>query len=88
MNGLDPESIREIRGVIQKLNEEKDMTISSHILGELSKVITRYRIIRSGKMIEDSIAKRLGDREQARRHRLIIQINTKNNRIHFKERDV
>ena len=64
INGLDPEGIREIREVIQKLNEEKDMTIiiSSHILGELSKVATRYGIIRSGKMIEELTAKQLEEK--------------------------
>ena len=64
INGLDPEGIREIREVIQKLNEEKNMTIiiSSHILGELSKVATRYGIIRSGKMIEELTAKQLGEK--------------------------
>ena len=38
INGLDPEGIRQIREVIQYLNENKKMTIiiSSHILGEIS----------------------------------------------------
>ena len=55
INGLDPEGIRQIREVIQYLNENKKMTIiiSSHILGELSKIATRYGIIRDGQMIEE-----------------------------------
>lgn len=64
INGLDPEGIREIREVIQYLNETKKMTIiiSSHILGELSKVATRYGIIRSGKLIEEISAKQLDEK--------------------------
>lgn len=61
INGLDPEGIREIREVIQYLNENKKMTIiiSSHILGELSKVSTRYGIIRDGSIIEEITSKEL-----------------------------
>lgn len=61
INGLDPEGIREIREIIQYLNKTKKMTIiiSSHILGELSKVATRYGIIRDGQMIEEISAKEL-----------------------------
>lgn len=64
INGLDPEGIREIREVILRLNEEKDMTIiiSSHILGELSKVATRYGIIRNGRMIEELTAEQLEEK--------------------------
>ena len=61
INGLDPEGIREIREVIQYLNENKKMTIiiSSHILGELSKISTRYGIIRDGSIIEEISSKEL-----------------------------
>jgi ABC-type multidrug transport system, ATPase component len=54
-NGLDPEGIKEMRLLIQKLNRERQITvlISSHILGELSKLATRYGIIHSGKLIEE-----------------------------------
>ena len=42
INGLDPKGIKEIRDVILKLNKEKGITflISSHLLDELSKVVT------------------------------------------------
>ena len=55
INGLDPEGIREIREIITTLNEQRGMTIiiSSHILGELSKVATRYGIIRAGELVEE-----------------------------------
>ncbi len=54
INGLDPEGIQEIRRMLLHLNEEQDITIiiSSHILGELSKIATRYGIIKNGQMIQ------------------------------------
>jgi ABC-type multidrug transport system ATPase subunit len=53
INGLDPEGIRELRQLVLRLHEEgKTLLISSHILGELSKVSTSYGIIRNGELIE------------------------------------
>lgn len=53
INGLDPEGVREIRQLIQRLNEEgKTFIISSHILGELSKLSTHYGIIKDGTLVE------------------------------------
>lgn len=53
INGLDPEGIREIRQLILDLNEEgKTFIISSHILGELSRISTHYGIIKEGRLVE------------------------------------
>ena len=64
INGLDPEGIKEIRDVILKLNKEKGITflISSHLLDELSKIVTRYGIINNGVLIEEIEAKELKDK--------------------------
>ena len=53
INGLDPTGIREIRELIIKLNQEAGITvlISSHILGELSKMCTAYGVINEGKLV-------------------------------------
>lgn len=55
INGLDPQGIAEIREMLVKLNQEKNITIliSSHILEELSKIVTDYGIIRDGKLVEE-----------------------------------
>ena len=53
INGLDPEGIRELRQLIQRLHEEgKTILLSSHILGELSKIATNYGIIKDGELVE------------------------------------
>ena len=72
INGLDPEGIKEIRDVILKLNKEKKITflISSHLLDELSKIVTRYGIINKGELIEEIEAKELHEKCK---NRLIIE---------------
>ncbi|MCI8539228.1 MAG: ATP-binding cassette domain-containing protein [Oscillospiraceae bacterium] len=61
INGLDPEGIRGMRELLLQLNRERGLTIlvSSHILGELSKIAARYGIIRRGKMVEQITAREL-----------------------------
>ena len=64
INGLDPSGIKEIRDLLLKLNKEKQITIliSSHILGELSKLANRYGIIQNGVLIEEFDAEELEER--------------------------
>ena len=61
INGLDPAGIKEIRDVILKLNKGLGITflISSHLLDELAKVVTKYGIINNGVLIEEVSAKEL-----------------------------
>lgn len=55
VNGLDPQGIIEIRELILRLNHEHHITIliSSHILGELSKLATHYGFLDSGAMVKE-----------------------------------
>ena len=64
INGLDPQGIVEIRELILKLNNEMGITvlISSHILGELSKLATHYGFIDSGSIVSEISAEELESR--------------------------
>ncbi|MEC6747049.1 ABC transporter ATP-binding protein [Marinilactibacillus sp. XAAS-LB27] len=55
INGLDPQGIADFRKIVQKLNKEQKITflISSHILGELELMATRFGFIHDGVLIEE-----------------------------------
>ena len=60
INGLDPTGIAEMRDLFLKLKEQgKTILISSHILGELSKLATHYGFIHNGKIIKEISAAEL-----------------------------
>ena len=54
INGLDPFGIVEIRNLLLKLNRDKKITIliSSHILSELSNLVSNYGFIENGKLVK------------------------------------
>ena len=55
INGLDPEGMNQLRSILVELNQKKGVTmiVSSHILGELSKMATRYGIIKDGCLVKE-----------------------------------
>ena len=55
INGLDADGMRIVRETLIELNRQEGVTIliSSHILGELSKIATHYGIIRNGALIRE-----------------------------------
>lgn len=63
INGLDADGMRIVRETLIRLNRKEGVTIliSSHILGELSKVATHYGIIREGKLIREVPASALSE---------------------------
>ena len=63
-NGLDPTGIKDIRELIIKLNKEAGITvlISSHILGELSKMATAYGVIHNGVLVDQFTVEELASR--------------------------
>jgi ABC-2 type transport system ATP-binding protein len=73
-NGLDPEGIVEIREMLADLAKKNGITIfiSSHILGEISKLATRIGIIHEGKLIHESSVREM---EALRKHCLQVRTN-------------
>ncbi|AIY79136.1 ATP-binding cassette domain-containing protein [Clostridium botulinum] len=71
MNGLDYVGIIEIRKLLKKLCEEKNITIliSSHILSELYQFATNYIIIHNGEIKEEITLKELN--EKCKKHILL-----------------
>lgn len=67
INGLDPEGIKEVRDVILAINKERKVTflISSHLLDELAKIVTKYGIINNGVLIEEISAEDINNRCQS-----------------------
>lgn len=68
--GLDPNQIRDVRGLIKELGKERTVILSSHILPEVEAVCSRVIIINKGKIV--------GQGEPAK---LRAQLNTQENNI-------
>ncbi len=64
INGLDPQGIAEVRTMLEKLRDERGMTImvSSHILDELAKIADSYGIIHEGRLLDEFTAEVLQER--------------------------
>jgi len=75
-NGLDPAGIVEIREMLMGLaaNQEITIFISSHILGEISKLATRIGIIHKGKLIQEVNVPELN---ALRQKRLLFDVHDK-----------
>lgn len=73
-NGLDPISLVEIRKLLLKANQEKNITmlISSNALNELDQLATDYLMMHEGKIIEQMTQQELQDK--CRRH-LALQVD-------------
>lgn len=87
INGLDPEGIAQLREVIERLNHEQGVTIfmSSHILGELSKIATHYGIIKDGKLVQQMTA---GDLAKKRKDYLVIKVDDAPNAAEILSREL
>lgn len=61
INGLDPQGIASFRQLVQKLNQEQNTTfiLSSHILGELGLIGTRFGFIHEGELLQEIDRKQL-----------------------------
>ena len=71
-NGLDPAGIVEIRNLLVTLAQDQGVTVfmSSHILGEVSRLAQRIGIIHQGRLLQELDAAEL---QRNRRRKLLIQ---------------
>lgn len=71
-NGLDPAGIVEIRNLLIELAQKQGVTVfmSSHILGEVSRLAKRIGIIHQGRLLQELDVDEL---EHNRRRRLVIR---------------
>ena len=74
-NGLDPEGIKELRELIQKLAKEENMAvlISSHNLAELDNFCTKICIIKNGEVLDTKDIKEL--KEEANKNKVLFRVN-------------
>jgi ABC-2 type transport system ATP-binding protein len=65
-NGLDPAGVVEVRELLLELVRERGVTvfISSHILSEVARLVTRIGIIHEGRLIEELDASQLDGRRR------------------------
>ena len=79
-NGLDPAGIVEIRELLHDLAFNMGVTvfISSHILGEISRIATRVGIIHEGRLIQELDIEQL---DQLRKRSLLINLEDKKGSI-------
>ncbi len=71
-SGLDPAGIVEIRNLLLELAREQGVTVfmSSHILGEVSRLAKRIGIIHQGRLLQELDVDEL---ERSRRRRLVVR---------------
>ena len=64
INGLDPQGIAEVRKTLERLRQDKGITImiSSHILDELGKLADSYGIIHEGRLLDEFTLDELSNR--------------------------
>ncbi len=74
INGLDPQGIASFRQLVQKLNQEQNTTfiLSSHILGELGLIGTRFGFIHEGELLQEIDRKQLFDQTE---DQLVIKVD-------------
>lgn len=73
-NALDPAGIVEIRNLLRSLAMDSGVTIfiSSHILGEVSRLATRIGVIHEGRLVKEITAEELAEQEE---QRLVVDVH-------------
>jgi ABC-2 type transport system ATP-binding protein len=76
--GLDPNQRKEIQTLVKELGSKRTVIISSHVLGEISKMCNRLMIMHQGKIVADGSPEEL---TAASGSQQIIEIEAKGNTI-------
>lgn len=60
-NGLDPQGVHDTRELIVSLAQTRGITVlvSSHVIDQLERMVTRYGIIRSGRLVHEATAREI-----------------------------
>ncbi|MFO0553373.1 MAG: ABC transporter ATP-binding protein [Polyangiaceae bacterium] len=71
--GLDPNQIREVRALIQRLSERHTILVSTHILSEVEAMCTRAVVIARGKLVAEGTLDELRALRRPRSVRLRVR---------------
>lgn len=71
-NGLDPQGVRSVRDLIVSLVRDRGVTVfvSSHVLDQLERMVTRYGVVREGRLVKELSAEEV---EQACADHVLIR---------------
>lgn len=71
-NGLDPQGVRSVRDLIMSLARDRGVTVfvSSHVLDQLERMVTRYGVVREGRLVKELSAEEV---EQACADHVLIR---------------
>jgi len=70
--GLDPQQIREVRGLVRELGGDHTIILSTHILSEAEQICDRVLIINSGRIVAADALERLAQRGHGGEIRLVV----------------
>jgi len=76
--GLDPNQRRDIQALLMSLKKDRTVIVSSHVLGEISKLATRIVIIAQGKVVGDDTPTNLTKMKSGRQ---IVEVEIVGNEI-------
>jgi ABC-2 type transport system ATP-binding protein len=71
--GLDPNQIREVRGLIRKLGESRTVLVSTHVLSEVESTCSRVLVIHRGRLVAQGGLDEL--REKRRSRGAVLRLN-------------
>jgi ABC-2 type transport system ATP-binding protein len=71
--GLDPNQIREVRGLVKRLSDEHTILLSTHILSEVEATCTRGLVISKGKLVAQGSIDELRELRQTHAVRFVVR---------------